>query len=843
VSEHVADEALAAWSLGLVSADERERAIEHAASCDRCRAVIAHVVSTAAAAAPMRLGRYELRGPIGSGGMGVVLRGHDPALGREVAIKMINAALVEPEHRERMLREAQAMAKVAHPNVVTVHELGEAGDEVFVAMELVTGLPLHRWLASPRTRAERIAVVRGVGQGIAAVHAAGLLHRDIKPDNVVVRDDGTAVLVDFGLARESRAPAIGAGSGAAGTPRYLAPEVVAGGVATAASDQYQWWTIADEALGGAPRAVARAIARGRDPDPARRFPTMLAALAAFDRGVVRRKRIAIAAGALAVAAGAVVVIASVVPSEEAAACDAGAPRGWTAARRAGVEAQVAGAGVDPARVLAALDARVVTTIALHERACREGPRGARERTEWTRRLACLDEAWARVEQALVKVEAAGPEARREGVDELAEVLPAERCAAGSLLAVPARLPPPEHARYEALVDRLHAIEGSAATPPAQRLAELRALEPEVTALAYPPLAARWHWSLGHALSDGVDDAAAARELDLAAQTGLAAGDDDLYVRALVAELQVSTTAASADRVAQLEAAAAAGAARLGNPQLDAQLLLARANVRLMRGESAEARELFTAADARYAEVALAASPMQVMIAQNLGAIALEAGDLAAAERHLDRAVELAKARYTEASAPYWEARGARATAYLARGELDRAEPELRAVVDGMDRHRPASDQVVMMRAYLCALAFVRATDDLGPARGECAAAVAAAVAVSGADGGANVWPLTLSGQVELKAGDARAAVAFLDRAVAIAAAAHVRPIEATVARTYRAIALAAAGRRREARALAVELAPALAGAEVAQARADLARAFPDVPGLSPATLPAPVPGP
>jgi len=168
MSECLEDETIAAWTAGELLPDERERAIEHVASCPVCRALVAHVFAVTAPAAA-HLGRYEIRGSLGAGGMGVVLRGFDASLGREVAIKMIKGTIVGDAHRERMLREAQALAKISHPNVVHVHELGEAGDEVFVAMELVTGTMLHRWLATPRSRAERIAVVLGIGRGIAAV--------------------------------------------------------------------------------------------------------------------------------------------------------------------------------------------------------------------------------------------------------------------------------------------------------------------------------------------------------------------------------------------------------------------------------------------------------------------------------------------------------------------------------------------------------------------------------------------------------------------------------------------------------------------------------------------------
>jgi len=825
------DETIAAWASDGITADERERSIEHAASCEVCRAVLAHAIERPAAT-PARIGRYEILGAIGAGGMGVVLRARDPALGREVALKMIKSTLVEPAHRERMLHEAQAMAQVTHPNVVTVHELGEAGDEVYVAMEHVRGTMLQRWLASPRPRSERAAVALGLGRGIAAVHAAGLLHRDIKPDNVLVRPDGTPVLVDFGLARTITARALGAGSGVAGTPRYLAPEVAAGAPAAAASDQYQWWTIVDELLGEVPR-VAPLVARGHAADPARRFPAMLDAVAALEAALARPAGAAgrrwWIAGALVAGAAAVVAVLALRSGDDAG-CDVPLPRSWSADRRGAVERGLRAAGVEPVRVLAAIDERVATSRALRVRACRESPRSRATRAAWTRREVCLDETWAKTARELDDMTSGDPARVREAADDLVEVLPAERCARGALPALPMTLAPEARARYEALAKRVQAIEMDRQQTPQARTASLRALAPELAQLGYAPLDARWHWAIAHTLSDTRDTAGAALAFDRAAQAGLAAGDDDLYVRALIAELHVVTTAASAERVAQLEAQATAGAQRLGNPQVDAQLLLARANAHMDRGDAAAARALFEQAAARYAEIAVAPMAMHVAALQNLGALCLEAGDLDAAERHLARAVELAAGRYGRDAAPRWEASAARATVLVAKGDLARAETELRAAADGLARTAPDGGQLGMTHAYLCAVGIAQAK--LADARAACAASVAAIARVLGDDSPGLVWPLTLSGQVELRASAAADALRFLRRAVALATAGHVRPIERTVAEAYLAIALRAAKQPAEARALAAKVAPALAAPEVAESRADFVRAFPELAAIA-----------
>src|SRR5262245_9112153 len=144
--------------------------------------------------APMRVGRFAILRELGVGGMGVVYAAYDERLDRKVAVKLVRTELsdVRPEATRRaMLREAQAMAKVEHPNVITVYEVGELDDQVFVAMELVTGGDLRSWMTSaPRTWRDVLRICLQAGEGLAAAHRAGLVHRDFKPDNVLVGSDG-----------------------------------------------------------------------------------------------------------------------------------------------------------------------------------------------------------------------------------------------------------------------------------------------------------------------------------------------------------------------------------------------------------------------------------------------------------------------------------------------------------------------------------------------------------------------------------------------------------------------------------------------------------------------------
>src|SRR5262249_48057288 len=151
---------------------------------------------------PAVLGRYRLGRRLGAGGMGVVFAAYDPELDRRVAVKLLHpeqSGDLEAQ-RARLLREAQAMAKLSHPNLVAAFDVGGVADQLFLAMELVEGTTLTRWIAEcPRTRAAIVGMFVQAGRGLAAAHAMGLVHRDFKPDNVLVGSDGRPRVTDFGL--------------------------------------------------------------------------------------------------------------------------------------------------------------------------------------------------------------------------------------------------------------------------------------------------------------------------------------------------------------------------------------------------------------------------------------------------------------------------------------------------------------------------------------------------------------------------------------------------------------------------------------------------------------------
>ncbi len=237
-----------------------------------------------------RAGRYLILDRIGRGGMGVVYQAYDPELDRRIALKVLRVAggagTVGQRARERLLREAKALAQLSHPNVVSAYDVGTLGQDVFVAMELVEGQTLKKWIRAEKpSEWQRVKVLLAAGRGLMAAHEAGLIHRDIKPDNIIVGRDGRVRVLDFGLARaatgeadESQSAAPGAeprlsgelnsegsflgtpislAGAVVGTPGYMAPEQYQGIAVDEKTDQYSFCVTLHEALVGKRPFTAR----------------------------------------------------------------------------------------------------------------------------------------------------------------------------------------------------------------------------------------------------------------------------------------------------------------------------------------------------------------------------------------------------------------------------------------------------------------------------------------------------------------------------------------------------------------------------------------------------------
>ena len=273
------------------------------------------------------IGRYKVLGLVGRGGFGEVHAAHDPELDRRVALKVLTRS-EDPGAVALLRREATTMARLSHPNVVRVFDVGEVDGDLFIAMEFIRGVTLRTWLSGQvRTWPEIRAVFVAAGQGLAAAHREGVVHRDFTPENVIIDDDGRARVVDFGLAAASGDElmpghtadedelvdtAQTADPTPGGTPAYIAPELHLGRPADARSDQFSFCVALFEALHGrrpfrgrnaaSPQAMQdgvqvdralpphlrRTLVRGLAAAPERRFPDMDALLRELVRDAAPR---------------------------------------------------------------------------------------------------------------------------------------------------------------------------------------------------------------------------------------------------------------------------------------------------------------------------------------------------------------------------------------------------------------------------------------------------------------------------------------------------------------------------------------------------------------------------
>ena len=394
----------------------------------------------------MAIGKYRILRLLGSGGLGVVYLGYDPELDRRVAIKLLRpdrkGTSDSTTAKVRLLREAQAAAKLSHPNVAHVYEVGEHKEQVYLAMEFVEGKTLRKWIeAEPRPWREIVGTFSQAGTGLAAAHDAGLVHRDFKPDNVLVSDQGRAFVVDFGLATAAvsideletardfdatepdealHATALTSTGALVGTPAYMAPEQFSGAPIDARSDQFSFCVALWEALygqrpfgGKTVEAVARsvrdgdvrvpehtrgvpgwvrdAVRRGLAVDPDERHPSMEVLLILLS-GKTRAARVRVATvSSLALSLAAAVGWSEVADARRRADCEAEAASisdVWNTEARAAitdalVATEVTYAAETAARVGDALDKYGAGWSRVREQACL----AARDDDASTRRLA------------------------------------------------------------------------------------------------------------------------------------------------------------------------------------------------------------------------------------------------------------------------------------------------------------------------------------------------------------------------------------------------------------------------------------------------------------------------
>ena len=454
--------------------------------------------------------RYISIETVGEGGMGTVMRAYDPKLRREVALKRLHSRSLDRNSAARLVREAQALAQLSHPNVVAVYDVEAENEDVLVAMEFVRGDNLAHWLRGERTWQQKVEVMIKAGRGLAAAHAANLVHRDFKPGNVMVSDSGEVKVTDFGLAKvgsgrglddseafASQHPSIDPdiaeasetptrGDVLLGTPPYMAPEQHAGTTSTPATDQYAFCLSLWQALVGkrpfrgnirtlhrakldgppkwprdvhVPARLVEAIRRGMAPTPADRWPSMGPLLEALER-CVQRRRTHVPALATAAVLGAGLTSVVWMQAGSDSPCDGAQAQldaVWDASTRDALRAAMERAAplsgsVGWARVSSRLDAYGARWAAGYQDACEAtAVRGDQSPAVMDLRMACLNRAKQSMAARVQRLLEVDPRSVSRAVDVVDALPDLDRCADVDALSNDAPLPAQERDRV-ALAD-------------------------------------------------------------------------------------------------------------------------------------------------------------------------------------------------------------------------------------------------------------------------------------------------------------------------------------------------------------------------------------------------------
>jgi tetratricopeptide (TPR) repeat protein/predicted Ser/Thr protein kinase len=528
------------------------------------------------ASAGRRIDRYVVVETIGQGGMGRVLRAYDPKLRREVAVKLLHRT-TDATARARIAREAQAMARLSHPNIVAVFDVEVFEGQPFIVMEYVEGQTLAHWLAEPRGADEILAAFVDVAQGLSAAHEAGIVHRDVKPLNLLRDAAGRVRVTDFGIARSADEAMNTTSEPSArghddvgltqlgtviGTPPYMAPEQHEGRAADARSDQYAFCVALWEALTGArpfeggdlaelveakrsmrltsatdsqlSPPLRAALRRGLDPDPTRRHASMPALLAALlrarDHG--RRRRWYAATGiAIAVAGGAWGLVHWDRARDRAACEDEGAAIAevWNDDTRANLHATLVASGLEYAEATAQ---RVTPWFDDHAQQWRSAATDAcvaatidgtwdldvYQAARW-----CLDDRREELAAVLARLLRGGNSAVEVAVRAASALTRVEPCSDGDALR---RLPTPPVDRREEVAQARRELAGVRALIVAGSYVDAaeagRVASEHAVALGWPPLVAVARMRFGVALAKTARHEEAERELEEAYFTAVAA---------------------------------------------------------------------------------------------------------------------------------------------------------------------------------------------------------------------------------------------------------------------------------------------------------------------------------
>ena len=553
-----------------------------------------------------RIGRFTVLDRLGEGGMGVVYSAYDEQLDRRVAVKVLRWDVVGNDQgaRLRLVREAQAMARLDHPNLITVHEAGEHDGQVFVAMEFVRGQDLDAWLREEPHWREVVDVFLAAGAGIVAAHATGLIHRDLKPHNIMRGDDGTVKVLDFGLAR-----AVGATERLAersestslvdarltrtgsvlGTPAYMSPEQHEGADLDGRSDQFSFCAALYEGLYGqlpfagstlielvtnarmgkvrqapanttVPAWVARVVRRGLARSADDRYPSMEALLSELGRDPARRRRQGFAvAGFAAVMAAGGFAAASFNATEGPAPCTGAEEEVATVwGENEHLPTATALAAADPLigaqtwqRIAPKLDAHAEAWVSMRTEACTTHQAGRQSAHLLDLRMACLDRRLAGLKALTAVLATADEETTINAVNAVDGLLPIAGCGDLEFLSSPVPLPE-DPAKQGQLRDLERGLEEVAAKQLTghyrEALAETVALATAADVLAYPPLVAEVALARGRALQE-LGDPEATQALADALSAGIRGHADSVAAEAAARQIFVESALVQDPRAA------------------------------------------------------------------------------------------------------------------------------------------------------------------------------------------------------------------------------------------------------------------------------------------------------
>lgn len=656
----------------------------------------------------LRVGRYIVNEYVSAGGMGVVYKALDPKLNRTVALKLVRVSQSPDStsrHRARLLREAQALAKLAHPNVVAVHDVGVVDDDVFIAMEYVEGLTLRHWLRDDsHGLEERVEVLLAAGDGLAAAHQAGLLHRDFKPDNIIIGDDGRVRVIDFGLVRAAAGfqsdaddttqpnpdesstvvsnlsdTLTNAGS-VVGTPAYMAPEQLRGDATDERTDQFSYCITLHEAVYGkhpfpglrtgeayervvlppshevaVPKTIRRVLTRGLSLAPEDRFENMQALLMEL-RDRRRGWPLSVLAAASVAAVAAVVAVGVTQSSEDKGVTCTGAVDKledvWSGEVKQRMRTAFESSGRSYAaeifsRVVAVLDVYATRWSAMHLDACEDTHvRGEQSPQLLDLRMHCIDRRLAKM-RALIAVLTGDPDGgvvdrAPQAVFELQGIGECEDTASLS-----ERVPPPAnpHVRQRVTdlrqrVDRAEALLRSGKYAAGVVLAAA-AVEP-AKQLDYDPLYAQALYILAELQAESGKHDDAVTTLQAAARVAADARDDVLVAKVWNRLLfVVGYKQADHKRAAQWAVVADQAVRRADDrPELRASLTSVHGALLARQGKFAEAQKLFEETLEHAARAYEHGHPKLAGYEHNLGGSHHAQGHFAQAAVHYNRALEM-----------------------------------------------------------------------------------------------------------------------------------------------------------------------------------------------------------